>query len=142
MPLISLFTLTQCTLNSCGCRPAFEVVDDHTVELGLYLCLEVGFDLVDLGELGEGPAAIASVVVHAGYPVLGYRRRLLPGVLAAVAFDLDHQVRRSFPPVVHLCDEVGCAPARLEAVEIRDLQAQVVALSDQPNAPRTRAPGL
>ena len=31
---------------------------DHLVELAFDLGLEVGFDLVDVGELGEGPAAV------------------------------------------------------------------------------------
>ena len=29
---------------------------DHPVKLALNLCLEVGLDLVDIAELGEGPA--------------------------------------------------------------------------------------
>ena len=32
---------------------------DHLVELAFDLGLEIGLDLIDLGELGEGPAAVA-----------------------------------------------------------------------------------
>ena len=39
---------------------------DHLVELAFDLGLEVGLDLVDVGELGEGPAAVRAEVVHAG----------------------------------------------------------------------------
>jgi hypothetical protein len=41
---------------------------DHLVELGFNLGLEIGLDLIDLGELGERPAAILPFV-HAGHPV-------------------------------------------------------------------------
>src|SRR6267143_5572345 len=37
--------------------------DDHRVEVALDLRLEVGVDLVDLGQLGEGPAAERAEVV-------------------------------------------------------------------------------
>ena len=65
---------------------------DHLVELAFDLRLEVGFDLIDLGELGERPAAVRARVVHAGHPVGFHRGFLLLGVFAAVAFDLDDQM--------------------------------------------------
>ena len=33
------------------------------------LGLEVGFDLVNLGELGERPAAVAAKMIHVGHPI-------------------------------------------------------------------------
>ena len=67
---------------------------DHLVELAFDLGLEVGLDLVDLGELGEGPAAVGAEMVHAGHPVGVHRGLLLLGVLAPVALDLDDEVQR------------------------------------------------
>jgi hypothetical protein len=46
---------------------------NHLVELGFDFGRKVGLKLIDLGELGEGLAAIPPVVVDAGYPVGFYR---------------------------------------------------------------------
>ncbi len=89
---------------------------DHLVEFGFDLGLEVGLDLIDLGEFGEGPAAILAMVVHARHPVGLHRGFLLLGVFAPIAFDLDNQVQQVIfaVPVVHQHDEVGEVLARLE----------------------------
>ena len=103
---------------------------DHLVELAFDLGLEVGLDLVDLGELGERPAAVAAEMVHAGHPVGVHRGLLLLRVLAPVALDLDDQVQQvvGAVAVVDQHDEVGQVLARLGAVAVRHLEAEVVVL--------------
>lgn len=39
---------------------------NHYLKLCGYFLFEVGLDLVDFGELGEGPASVLAEVVHAG----------------------------------------------------------------------------
>jgi hypothetical protein len=48
---------------------AFQSFLHHLAELGFHPGFEVRLDLVDLGELGEGPATVLPVVVYPGYPV-------------------------------------------------------------------------
>ena len=99
---------------------------DHLVELAFDLGFEVGLDLVDLGELGEGPAAVGAEVVHAGHPVGFHGGLLLLGILAAVALDLDDQVQQVVVAVavIHQHDEVGQVLARLRAVAVRHFEAR------------------
>ena len=67
---------------------------DYLVELPCDLGLEVSLDLVNLGELGEGPAAVSFQIVHTGNPVDVHSRLLFLRVFAPVAFDLDDQVQQ------------------------------------------------
>ena len=85
---------------------------------------------IHVGELGEGPAAVAAGAVHAWYPVGLHGRFFLFGVLASVALDLDHEVEQVVVAVaiVHEHDEVGEVGARLGAVPVGDLQPQTVVL--------------
>ena len=62
---------------------------DHLVEERLDSGREVALDLVHVGKLGEGPAAVGSEIVDAWNPVGLHRRLLLLGVLSTVALDLD-----------------------------------------------------
>ena len=103
---------------------------DHLVELAFDLGLEVGLDLIDLGELGERPAAIGAEMVHAGHPVGVHRGFLLLRVLAPVALDLDHEMQRivGTVAVIHQHDEVGQILPRFGAVAIRHFQAKIVVL--------------
>ena len=81
-------------LHPCGGSEA----PHQVIEFSFYLGLEVGFDLVDLGKLGKGPAAIGSQIVHARHPVSLHGGPFLFGILAPVALDLDDQVQQvAFP---------------------------------------------
>ena len=103
---------------------------DHLVELAFDLGLEIGLDLIDLGELGERPAAIGAEMVHAGHPVGLHRGFLLLRVLAPVALDLDHEMQQVIGAVtvIHQHDEVGQILPRLGAVAVRHFQAEVMVL--------------
>ena len=103
---------------------------NHLVEFAFDLGLEIGLDLIDLGELGERPAAIRAEMVHARHPVGVHRGFLLLRVLAAVALDLDHEMQQVVVavPVVHQHDEVGQILPRLRAVAVRHFQAEIVVL--------------
>jgi len=70
---------------------------DHLVKLGF----EIGFDLVDFGELGKGPAPEPAEIVHTGNPVGSHGRLLFLGVFAPIAFDLNNQMQRVVLPVVY-----------------------------------------
>lgn len=85
------------------------VFAEHRFKFSGYFLLEVILHLVDVGELGEGPAAEALLIVHSGNPVGVHRGLLLLGVFLAVAFDLDDEVERVFGAmaVVDEHDEVG-----------------------------------
>ena len=71
---------------------------DHFVKFAFDLGREIGFDLINLGELGKRPAAILSGVVHAGNPIGVHRGFFLLGVFAPVAFDFDNQVQQVGEP--------------------------------------------
>ena len=102
----SIFLAMISFLASAGCA-ATDV--DHLVEFALDLGLEIGLDLIDVGELGERPAAVRSEIVHARHPVGFHRRLLFLGVLPPVALDLDDQVQEVVVAVaiVDQDDEVG-----------------------------------
>src|SRR5665811_601056 len=55
--------------------------------------IEVGFDFIDVAELGEGPAPVNLKVVHAGHPISFHRGLLLLRVFAPLALDLDDKVK-------------------------------------------------
>ena len=112
---------------SVGVPPARAIISSNALR---HLRLEVGFDLVDLGQLGEGPAAEGAEVVDGGHPVGVHRGLLLLRVLAPVALDLDDEVQQVVVavPVVHQHDEVGEIAADLGAVAVRHLEAEVVVL--------------
>ncbi len=103
---------------------------DHLVELAFDLGLEVGLDLIDLGELGERPAAIGAEMVHARHPVGVHRGFLLLRVLAPVALDLDDEMQQVIGAVavIHQHDEVGPILPHLGAVAVRHFQAEIVVL--------------
>ena len=66
---------------------------DHLVELALDLFLEIRLDLIDVRELGERPAAVPAGMIHTGHPVGFHGGFLLFRVFAAIAFDLDDEVK-------------------------------------------------
>lgn len=101
---------------------------NHFVELAFDLGLEVGLNLVHLGELGERPAAISAEMVHAGNPVGVHRGFLFHRVLAPVALDLDHEIQQVVVAVavIHPHDEVGQIFAHLGAETIRHFQTEAV----------------
>ena len=103
---------------------------DHLVEFAFDLGLEISLDLIDLGELGERPAAVGAEMVHAGHPVGVHRGFLLLRILAAVALDLDDEMQQVIGAVavIHQHDEVGQILPHLGAVAIRHFQAEVVVL--------------
>ena len=80
----------------------------HLVKLGFDLGREVGLHLVNFGEFGERPSAIAFEVVHTGYLVNLHGVLLLLGILAPVAFDFDDQVQQIViaMAVINVHDEV------------------------------------
>ena len=80
----------------------------HLVELGFDLGREISFHLVNLGEFGERPSAIAFEVVHTRHPVNLHGVLLLLGVLSPVAFDFDDQVQQIViaMAVINVHDEV------------------------------------
>ena len=64
-------------------------------------------NVVNMGELGEGPASVLAQGVDAGQPVGFHRVVLLPYVFTPVALDFHDEVQRTVLTVVHLNDEVG-----------------------------------
>ena len=90
--------------------------------------LKSRFDPVDCSEFREGPAAKLPEIVDAGDPIGAHRIRLVLGVLAPKALDLDDQVQRVGPAVVDLDDEVREIAARRRAHEVRDFEAEVLVL--------------
>ena len=86
--------------------------------------------LVHIDELDKGPAAVGSQVVDARHPVGVHGQLLVFGVFASVTLDFDDKVQQVVGPiaVVNSHDEVGAVLARLRAIAIRHLKAQVVIL--------------
>src|ERR1051326_5933016 len=82
---------------------------DHPFEFTVNFDFEIRFDLIDLREFGEGPAAIAAKMIHPRHPGSVQRWLLLLCVLAPVSFDLNDEVERIVwtAPVIHAHDEVG-----------------------------------
>jgi hypothetical protein len=78
---------------------------DHFVEFSFNFSFKIRSDLVDIGELGKGPAAIFAKVVYTGHPVGLHGRLLFLGVFTPIAFDLNNQVQRVVLPVVYLAAE-------------------------------------
>src|SRR5271165_1848958 len=88
-------------------------------------CVEVGGNGVNrLLELGEGPPAERAEIVDARHPIGVHRVRLVLGVLAAVALDLDDEVQEVVLPVsvIHSHDEIGQVSLWGGAEQIRHLE--------------------
>lgn len=64
---------------------------DHLVERSLDPGLEVDLDLVEFGELSEGPATILAMVIHSRHPVGFHSLFVCLGIFAPVALDFDNQ---------------------------------------------------
>lgn len=81
----------------------------HAVKFRFDLFGEVGLHLEYIGELGKGPATVLLEVVHAGHPVGVHGGFFLLGVFAAIALDLDNELKQVIlaAAVAHQHDEIG-----------------------------------
>lgn len=103
---------------------------DHFSEVRFHLGREVGFDFIDIAELGEGPATVGGEVVHTGDPVGFHGGGLFLRVLTTVAFNFHDKVEQVVRAVAvfHEDNEVREVAAGFRAVTVRDFQAEVVIL--------------
>jgi hypothetical protein len=82
---------------------------EHFVKVSGNLPGEISLDLVDIAELGKGPAAMGANMVHSGHPVGVHGLGFHLGILSPVAFDLYDEMEEILlaPPVIDQDNEVG-----------------------------------
>jgi hypothetical protein len=88
--------------------------------------IEPRWDRVDVGGLGKGPTTVSADIVDPGHPIGVHRGRLLLGVLAAIALDLDDQIQRIVMSVVDPDDEVWQVSFGRRTVEIGHLETEAL----------------
>jgi hypothetical protein len=70
------------------------------------------FDLVNIGELGEGATAVRFQIVHAGDPIGVHGRLLFLRILATAAFDLNDEMEQVWTSVREMCPNYSLTPFR------------------------------